>query len=123
MRAFSNHIQPLTIGEGLRPPLTAQPRPRIRHTVSTRDLITEKLTRAFAPARLDVADDSHLHEGHAVHRPGGESHFRVHIVANAFKGKSRIERHRMINETLIGELKGSVHALAIRALAPDEDAT
>ena len=89
----------------------------------TRDLITERLTKAFAPARLDVADDSHLHEGHAGHRPGGESHFRVYIVANAFKGKSRIERHRMINETLMGELKGGVHALAIRALAPGEDDT
>ena len=88
-----------------------------------RDLITDKLTEAFAPARLDVADESHLHEGHAGHRPGGESHFRVHIVANAFKGKSRIERHRMINEALMLELKGSVHALAIQALAPGEDAT
>jgi BolA protein len=90
-------------------------------TVRTHDLITEKLTKAFAPAKLDVADDSHLHEGHAGHRPGGESHFSVYIVANAFKGKSRIERHRMINETLMGELKGGVHALAIRALAPGED--
>jgi BolA protein len=96
-----------------------------RHTYAqamrTRDLITEKLTKAFAPARLEVADDSHLHEGHAGHRPGGESHFRVYIVAKAFKGKSRIERHRMINETLMGELKGLVHALAIQALAPGED--
>ena len=90
-------------------------------TMGTRDLITQKLTTAFAPARLEVRDDSHLHQGHAGHRPGGESHFSVHIVANAFKGKSRIERHRMINEALLGELKGGVHALAIQALAPGED--
>jgi BolA protein len=45
----------------------------------------------------------------------------VYIVAHAFNGKSRIERHRMVNETLIGELERSVHALAIRALAPGED--
>jgi len=45
----------------------------------------------------------------------------VYIVANAFKEKSRIERHRMINDTLTRELKGGVHALAIRALAPGED--
>jgi BolA family transcriptional regulator, general stress-responsive regulator len=89
----------------------------------TRDLITEKLTKAFAPTRLDVADESRLHEGHAGHRPGGESHFRVHIVANAFQGKSRIERHRMINEALTCELKGGLHALAIRALTPGEDRT
>jgi BolA family transcriptional regulator, general stress-responsive regulator len=88
--------------------------------MSTRDLITQKLTRAFAPISLEVTDESHLHEGHAGHRPGGETHFRVYIVANAFKGKSRIERHRMINETLMDELKGSVHALALQTLAPGE---
>jgi len=92
-------------------------------TMGTRDLITQKLTTAFAPARLEVRDDSHLHQGHAGHRPGGESHFSVHIVASAFKGKSRIERHRMINEALSGELRGGVHALAIQALAPGEGAT
>ena len=89
--------------------------------MSTRDLITQKLTEAFAPAALEVVDESHLHEGHAGHRRGGESHFRVYIVAHAFKGKSRVERHRMVNETLRDELEGFVHALAIRALAPGED--
>ena len=88
-----------------------------------RELIAEKLAKAFAPTCLEVTDESHLHEGHAGHRPGGESHFRVYIVASTFEGKSRIERHRMINETLMGELKGSVHALAIRAVAPGEDAS
>lgn len=87
-----------------------------------RDAITHKLTDAFAPVRIEVADESHLHEGHAGHRPGGESHFRVHIVADAFAGKSRLERHRMINRVLGSELASGVHALAIQALAPGEDA-
>lgn len=85
-----------------------------------RDVITQKLTRAFSPLSLEVADESHRHEGHAGHRPGGETHYRVHIVATAFEGKSRIERHRMINEVLAHELASGVHALAIHALAPDE---
>jgi BolA family transcriptional regulator, general stress-responsive regulator len=101
--------------------LTARRGTRYAQTMPTHDLIREKLIKAFAPAKLEVADESHLHEGHVGHRAGGESHFRVYIVANAFKGKSRIERHRMINDTLMGELKGGVHALAIRALAPGED--
>ena len=88
--------------------------------MSTKDAITNKLREAFAPESLDVTDESHLHEGHAGHRPGSETHFRVYIVSPAFKGKSRIERHRMINATLAGELKGTVHALAIRAQAPGE---
>jgi len=91
--------------------------------MATRDLIMNKLTAAFAPERLDVVDESHQHVGHAGHRPGGETHFRVYIMAQAFKGKSRLERHRMVNETLSGELKGGVHALAIHASAPGESHT
>ena len=84
------------------------------------DVITEKLTAAFAPESLQVVDESHQHEGHAGHRPGGQTHYRVYIVAKAFQGKSRIDRHRMVNQTLAQELSGGVHALAIHAVAPEE---
>jgi len=84
------------------------------------EIITEKLTAAFAPQSLRVEDESHHHQGHAGHRPGGETHFRLYIVSEAFRGKSRIERHRMINATLASELQDGVHALAIHAKAPDE---
>jgi BolA protein len=88
----------------------------------TADLIIKKLTEAFAPQSLKVVDESHQHEGHAGHRPGGQTHYRVYIVSDAFKGKTRIERHRMINQSLAAELSGGVHALAIHASAPDEPA-
>jgi BolA protein len=88
----------------------------------TQDTITEKLRKAFAPDSLRVEDESHRHAGHAGHRPGGETHFRLYIVAAAFRGKSRLERHRMINATLADELSGGVHALAIHAAAPGEGA-
>jgi BolA family transcriptional regulator, general stress-responsive regulator len=88
--------------------------------MTTKEIIINKLREAFTPESLEVQDESHLHEGHAGHRPGGETHFRVYIVSQAFKGKSRIERHRMINATLAGELGGSVHALALHAKAPGE---
>lgn len=84
------------------------------------DVITEKLTSAFDPESLNVVDESHQHAGHAGHRPGGETHFRVYIVSPAFRGKSRLERHRMINAALAAELTGGVHALAIHAAAPGE---
>ena len=84
------------------------------------DIITTKLVAAFAPESLHVEDESHLHAGHAGHRPGGETHFRLYIVSNAFRGKSRLERHRMINAALINELQNGVHALAIHASAPGE---
>ena len=82
--------------------------------------ITEKLKATFSPDSLNVVDESHQHEGHAGHRPGGETHFRVFIVAPAFTGKTRLERHRMINQALAAELAGRVHALAIHAAAPGE---
>ena len=90
--------------------------------MATRDIITNKLREAFFPESLEVQDESHLHTGHAGHRPGGETHFRIYIVSGAFKGKSRIERHRMINTALMVELADSVHALAIHAKAPGEGA-
>jgi BolA family transcriptional regulator, general stress-responsive regulator len=108
--------KPLTLD----PPLTKGSHGRIAAAMTTKDTIINKLHEAFAPESLDVSDESHLHEGHAGHRPGGETHFRVYIVSPAFQGKSRIERHRMINATLAGELAGSVHALAIKAQAPGE---
>jgi BolA protein len=100
--------------------LTAGGQGRIAAAMSTKDTITNKLREAFTPESLDVSDESHLHEGHAGHRPGGETHYRLYIVSQAFKGKSRIERHRMINTILAAELAGSVHALAIKAEAPGE---
>ena len=86
----------------------------------TVDIISRKLTEAFTPQSLTVEDESHRHEGHAGHRPGGQTHFKVYIVSDAFKGKTRIDRHRMINGILSDELAGGVHALAIHATAPGE---
>ena len=101
-------------------PLTKSNHGRIAAAMNTKDIITNKLREAFSPESLDVSDESHLHEGHSGHRPGGETHFRVYIVSPAFEGKSRIERHRMINSALAAELAGSVHALALKAQAPGE---
>ncbi len=80
--------------------------------------ITTKLTQGFAPAALQVIDESHHHAGHSGSRPDGESHFRVVIVAESFRGKSRVEQHRMVNAALVDELKERVHALAIQSSAP-----
>jgi BolA protein len=77
-----------------------------------------RLEEAFAPQQLEIVDESHLHAGHAGARPEGETHFRVVISAEAFRGRSRVERHRMVNEALASELAGPVHALAIKAEVP-----
>src|SRR5262245_8273954 len=77
------------------PAVTGACASRYADAMARRDLIAEKLTKAFAPASLDVVDESQQHVGHAGYREGGETHFRVYIVAEAFRGKSRLERHRM----------------------------
>ena len=82
--------------------------------------IRSKLTEAFAPAALEVVNDSHRHAGHAGSPGTGESHFTIKVVSAAFAGKSRLERHRMVNRALAAELAGKIHALAVTALAPDE---
>jgi stress-induced morphogen len=84
------------------------------------DSITQKLRDAFAPMALEVVNDSHRHAGHGGSPGTGESHFSIEVVSDRFKGKSRVERHRMVNEVLADELKGRIHALAIRALTPEE---
>jgi BolA protein len=82
--------------------------------------IEAALTAAFTPESLEVVDDSALHAGHSGAPEGGESHFTVHVTAAAFTGKSRLERHRLVNAALKDELAGPVHALAVKAKAPGE---
>lgn len=88
--------------------------------MSVKSGIEEKLQQAFQPESLQVLDESHLHAGHAGHRPEGETHFRVYLVAEAFAGKGRIARHRLVNSVLAAELAGPVHALAVHPFAPGE---
>lgn len=82
--------------------------------------IRERLMIALEPIRLDVVNELHLHAGHASSPGTGESHFRVLVVSKLFEGRSRVERHRQVNEALADLLKNRVHALAIKAYAPGE---
>jgi BolA protein len=82
--------------------------------------IREKLMVALEPTRLDVINESEMHAGHRSSPGTGESHFRIVIVSEKFKGASRLARHRMVNEALADELEGRIHALALSAYAPGE---
>ncbi|MEQ1867665.1 MAG: BolA family transcriptional regulator [Alphaproteobacteria bacterium] len=86
------------------------------------ETIRTKLEAAFAPEKLDVRDESEMHRGHAGHREGGETHFRVAIVSATFEGLSRIDRHRKVHAVLDAELRDRVHALALTLLTPEEAA-
>lgn len=85
--------------------------------------IEQKLIEGLSPLSLNVIDESHHHAGHGHagdKRHGNESHFRVEVVSAAFAGKSRVERHRIVNALLAQEIAEGVHALAIGAKAPGE---
>lgn len=82
--------------------------------------IEKCLTEALAPERLEVVDDSEQHRGHAGHDARGESHFSVTVVSAAFAGQNRVARQRMVNQALADLLRGRVHALTMRTLAPGE---
>ena len=88
--------------------------------MSVADTIRDKLTAAFAPRELEVVDESARHEGHAGAQPGGETHFNVRIVSNAFEGLGRVERQRRVYAALADELKARVHALSLTTLTPAE---
>ncbi len=96
--------------------------------MSMKERIERKLTEALAPQRLEVINESHLHAGHhhtaggheEVFDGSGETHFRIRIVADAFSGMSRLQRHRAVNDLLTEELAASIHALAVEPAAPGE---
>lgn len=81
--------------------------------------IHARLEAVFSPSHLQVKDQSHLHAGHAGARDG-MGHFEATIVADAFAGKSRIERHRLVFAALGPMMQTDIHALKINAYAPDE---
>jgi len=84
------------------------------------EIMKLKLTEALSPIQLDITDDSHKHAGHAGARPEGESHFSVFVVSQAFEGKSRVERQRLVYQALAEEMKQRIHALALQTQSPNE---
>ncbi|KLK91998.1 BolA family transcriptional regulator [Microvirga vignae] len=82
--------------------------------------ITQTLQERLHPSQLTVTDESEQHRGHGGWREGGETHFRIYIVSEAFVGKSRVERHRLVNEVLKNAFDRGLHALAVQAKAPGE---
>jgi BolA protein len=87
-------------------------RPRI-------DRMRERLTTSLQPQMLDIEDESHLHVGHAGAQDD-RGHFRVIIVADAFDGLTRVQRHQKIYAALGDLMRTDIHALAVQALSPAE---
>jgi BolA protein len=78
--------------------------------------IEDKLREAFTPLHLQVENESHMHNV----PEGSESHFRVVLVSESFAGKPLVQRHRAVNGALAAELQGTVHALALHTMTPEE---
>jgi len=82
--------------------------------------IRQKLNESLSPRRLDIADDSHRHEGHGGWRPEGETHFRIAVVSDAFAGKSRVQRQQQVYALLKEEFDSGLHALQLKTMTPEE---
>jgi len=92
-------------------------------STATGPIATEMLRRlnsALSPARIELTDDSEQHRGHSGHNLAGESHFTLEIESEAFTGKCRVERQRMVYKALGDLMRERVHALQIKARAPGE---
>jgi BolA protein len=87
--------------------------------MSVAETIRERLA-ALEPQALDLVDESDLHRGHAGHREGGGTHWRLSLVSARFSGQSMVERHRMIYQALGALMQHPIHALAITARSPEE---
>lgn len=88
--------------------------------MNTVERIRETLKGKLSPLELEVIDESGKHVGHKGAIPGKTTHVRVRIAAGAFRGKSRVERHRMVNDLMAAEIADGLHALAIEARVPEE---
>ena len=97
----------------------ATPEGRPHHRMSRATWIETTLRAAFTPDELAVEDESHRHVGHAG-AAGGGGHFRVRIVAAAFRGQSRVARHRAVYAALGAAMRTEIHALAVETLTPEE---
>ena len=84
-----------------------------------RSHIEAQLRSGLTASHVDVADESHLHAGHAGAASGG-GHFRATIVSERFAGLSRVARQRLVYETLAAEMKREIHALSLRTFTPEE---
>ena len=82
------------------------------------DRMAEHLRQQLQPTELEVLDESWQHAGHAGAGQGG--HYRLRIVADAFSGKSTVARHRLVYAALGELMRSRIHALSIKALAPEE---
>ena len=82
--------------------------------------INKKLTEGLTPKVLEVVDESAKHKGHGGWREGGETHFNVTVVSDAFDGKSRVDRQRMVYALLADEMAERIHALALTTKTPAE---
>jgi BolA protein len=79
------------------------------------------LSRAFSPTLMRVVDDSAHHAGHAGAQPGGETHYTVLVVSEAFRGQNRVARSRAVHAVLEAEFAGGMHALSLILRTPEED--
>ena len=87
--------------------------------MSVADEIRRRL-EALSPRRLELVDESAKHAGHAGAAPGGNTHWKLTIVSDAFTGTNTVARHRMIYQALGELMQSPIHALSITARAPGE---
>lgn len=83
----------------------------------TAELLRQRMA-ALEPVSIVIEDESHRHAGHAGAKDGG--HYKITIVAAVFAGHNTVKRHRLIYDAAGDLMRGSIHALSIRAFSPDE---
>jgi len=90
------------------------------------DRLKAVVEQRFAPAHVEIDDESARHAGHAGVREGGaaaaagETHYAMLLVSSAFDGLSRVQRSRLVHEALAAEFASGLHALSLTLRTPQE---
>ncbi len=71
------------------------------------DNLRRELERAFPGAAVEITDLT-----------GTRDHYQVRIVAEAFRGQTRLRQHKLVYEALGPLMHGPIHALSLVTLAP-----
>lgn len=83
--------------------------------MTVESIICQKVEEALKPELLQLENESHMHAG-----PRTDSHFKLVVVSDQFKGLGKVRRHQHVYRLLATELQGSIHALALHLYTPEE---
>jgi len=84
--------------------------------MSRKQRLHNNFSTHFNPTYLVIEDETG-HHSVSIH---SESHFKVIMVSKIFLDKTRVARHRLVNQFIMEEFSNGLHALSLHLFTPEE---